>query len=77
MNGFKVEGKIIEIKEDGTILLKNTSRTIITISCSSKIEIGKYNMGEMVEISGYITTYKPLLAIRLVATKITRKAKGD
>ena len=73
MNEFKVEGKIIEIKEDRTILLKVAPTTIVTVSCDSKIKIEKYSIGEMVEILGYITTYKPLLTICLIATKITRK----
>lgn len=73
INEFKLNGKIVEIKKDKTILLKNTRKTMITLSCNSKLNIEKYHIGEQVEVSGYITTYKPLYTIQLVATKIKKE----
>ena len=70
MNDFKITGEIKQIKSDRTIWLHNTKNALLPVSCGSKLKIEKYHVGEKVEVSGYITTYKPLCVVELVATEI-------
>lgn len=70
INVFKITGEIKQIKSDRTIWLHNTKNALMPISCESKLKIEDYHVGEKVEVSGYMTTYKPLCVVELVATEI-------
>ena len=75
-NSFKISGEIASIKienGDKSIVLKHTSRDFIPIYLNSSLKTENYSIGEAVEVSGQIKTYSPLNAVKLIATKLTRK----
>jgi len=69
INDFRITGEIKAIGNDRTICLLHV-RAIMSITCDSKLKIEKYHVGEKVEVSGRISTYGPLHAVKLIATKI-------
>lgn len=72
-NEFKIEGKILGFYEDRSLRIQVSKSITITMTYSPKIKIEKYNIGKMVEISGYLTSFKPLCIPQIVATKIVEK----